>query len=248
MTRKQPQPEPPSGDGHAKAGQRPHREPGAAVTGHHADRPGDQRSGPNQAGLAWAASGGHDYTHRGPPPLPAWFYVLQGQPVPDDAPRTQPPPGFAELMAKRRSDSPDSDSPDSDSPDSDSPDSDSPDSDSPDSDSPDATPRQRQPRQRQPRQRQPRQRQRSAGARRAARHGAGGPADATAAPATEPAREPPGPPRRRPRPARPATASTPEPVPTAGAPAPLAPEAQWCGKCGYRADAPGHKMTCLGQT
>ena len=152
MTRKQPQPEPPPDNGHAKAGQRPHREPGAAVTGHHADRPGDPRSGPNQAGLAWAASSGHDYTHCGPPPLPAWFYVLQGQPVPDDAPRTRPPTGFAELMAKRRGGNPDSDSPDSDSPDttaqtaqprqhspdSDSPDSDSPDSDSPDSDSPDS--------------------------------------------------------------------------------------------------------------
>ena len=137
VTRKQPQPEPPSGDGHAKAGQRPHREPGAAVTGHHADRPGDQRSGRTRpAGLN---------CQRPPrlhPPRPTAaagrFHVLQGQPVPDDAPRTQPPPGFAELMAKRRSDSPDSDSPDSDSPDSDSPDSDSPDSDSPDSDSPDS--------------------------------------------------------------------------------------------------------------
>ena len=110
VTRKQPQPEPPPDNGHAKAGQRPHREPGAAVTGHHADRPGDPRSGPNQAGLAWAAGGGHDYTHRGPPPLPAWFYVLQGQPVPDDAPRTPPPTGFAELMAKRRGARPDGDS------------------------------------------------------------------------------------------------------------------------------------------
>jgi hypothetical protein len=110
VTRKQPQPGPPAGDGHAKAGQRPHREPGAAVAGHHADRPGDPRSGPSQAGLAWAAGGGHDYTHRGAAHLPAWFYVLQGQPVPADAPRTRPPPGFAALMAKRRSESPDGDS------------------------------------------------------------------------------------------------------------------------------------------
>src|SRR5260370_28483545 len=93
-----------------KPGSGPHREPGAAVTGNHADRPGDPRSGPSQAGLAWAAGGRHDYTHRGLPPLPAWYYLLHGQPVPDDAPRTQPPSGFAALMAKRRGDSPDSDS------------------------------------------------------------------------------------------------------------------------------------------
>jgi hypothetical protein len=202
VTRKQP-PRPPSDDGRAKAGQRPHREPGAAITGHHADRPGDPRSGPSQPGLAWAAGGGHDYTHRGPAPLPAWFYVLQGQPVPGDAARTPPPPGFAALMAKRRGESPDSDS---------------------DQPAP------------------------------AERPGTGqaGPDDATAPaaapPATEPAPEPAVPRRRRPRPARPATASTPGPVPSAEPAPPPAPEAQWCSKCGYRHDAPGHKMTCLGQT
>ena len=103
-----PPPSSPSGDGHGKAGYRPHRQRGEAVAGHHADRPGDARSGPTQASLAWAAGGSHDYTHRGVAPLPAWYYVLHGLPVPDDAPRTQPPPGFAALMAKLRSASPDS--------------------------------------------------------------------------------------------------------------------------------------------
>jgi hypothetical protein len=197
VTRKPPPPGPPSDDGHAKPGQRPHREPGAAITGHHADRPGDPRSGPSQAGLAWAAGGGHDYTHRGLAPLPAWLYVLQGQPVPADAPRTAPPPGFAALMAKRRGESPDRDN-----------------------DQP--VP--------------------------AERPGTGqaGVDDATAPPATEPAPEPAAPGRRRPRPARPATASTAGLVPPAEPAPPPAPEAQWCGKCGYRTDAPGHKMTCLG--
>jgi hypothetical protein len=194
VTRKQPPPGRPPDEGHPKAGQRPHREPGAAVTGHHADRPGDPRSGPSQAGLARAAGGSHDYTHRGVPPLPAWFYVLQGQPVPDDAPRTQPPPGFAALMAKRSGDSPDSTGDE-------------------------VVP--------------------------AERPGGGppSPADATAPAAPPPsAAEPAVPRRRRPRPARPATARPPEASPRPE------PEAQWCGRCGYRTDAPGHKMTCLGQT
>jgi hypothetical protein len=106
----QPPPKPPAGQGRAKAGYRGHRERGEAIAGHHADRPGDARSGPSQAGLAWAAGGSHDYTHRGPAPLPAWYYVLHGQPVPDDAPRTPPPRGFAALIAKRRAAQADGDS------------------------------------------------------------------------------------------------------------------------------------------
>jgi hypothetical protein len=200
----QPPPNPPSGNSRAKAGYRPHRERGEAVAGHHADRPGDARSGPSQAGLTWAAGDGHDYTYRGLPPLPAWYYVLHGEPVPDDAPRTPPPAGFAELMAKRSDAGPDSDS--------------------------DQTVR-------------PGQQPGTGPA------GPGGPAAASPA-ALEPARPATGPARRqrrRPRAARPATASAAQPGPPAEPPPP-APEAQWCGKCGYRTDAPGHKMTCLGQT
>lgn len=109
MTRQPPQPPPdsPSGGGHGKAGYRPRLQRGEAVAGHHADRSGDARSGSSQAGRAWAAGGSHDYTHRGVAPLPARYYVLHGLPVPDDAPRTQPPPGFAALLAKRRNASPD---------------------------------------------------------------------------------------------------------------------------------------------
>jgi hypothetical protein len=196
-----PSPQPPSGDSNAKAGHRPHREPGEAIAGHHADRPGDARSGPSQAGLAWAAGGSHDYTHRGPAPLPAWYYVLLGKPVPDDAPRTPPPPGFGALLAKRRGASPDS----------------------------------------------------ASGQMVAAgRPGTGQaiPDDTTAPapPAAEAAPEPARRRQRRPRPARPAPASTPGPAPPAEPTPPPAATAQWCGKCGYRTDAPGHKMTCLGQT
>lgn len=91
------------------------RRPGSGRTANQAQpSPATTPTGPatrgpaRTAGLAWAAGSGHDYTHCGPPPLPAWFYVLQGQPVPDDAPRTRPPTGFAELMAKRRGGNPDS--------------------------------------------------------------------------------------------------------------------------------------------
>jgi hypothetical protein len=48
----QPPPKPPSDHGHAKAEYRGHRERGEAIAGHHADRPGDARSGPSQAGPA----------------------------------------------------------------------------------------------------------------------------------------------------------------------------------------------------
>jgi hypothetical protein len=63
------------------------------MPGHHADRPAD---GPP----AWRPD--HDYAHRDGGQLPAWYFELQGQPVPDDAPRTPPPRGFADLMARRR--------------------------------------------------------------------------------------------------------------------------------------------------
>jgi hypothetical protein len=43
-----------------------------------------------------------DYTVRGLPQLPAWFFQLHGQPVPDDAPDLAPPKGFAALMARRQ--------------------------------------------------------------------------------------------------------------------------------------------------
>ena len=44
----------------------------------------------------------HDYTQRGLPQLPAWFFQLHGKEVPDDAPDLPPPPGFADLMARRQ--------------------------------------------------------------------------------------------------------------------------------------------------
>lgn len=165
MTRQRPQPppNPPSGNSRAKAGYRPHRERGEAVAGHHADRPGDARSGPSQAGLTWAGGDRHDYTYRGLPPLPAWYYVLHGEPVPDDAPRTSPPPGFAALMAKRRGPGPDGESAQT---------------------------------------------------------------TATGQPGTGQA--------------------GPDPVTAPASPSET--EAQWSGKCGYRTDARGHEMACLGQT
>jgi hypothetical protein len=82
-----PPPKAAPGEGSA-AGYRTHRQPGAAIPGHRAGRP-----------PAWRPE--HDYSPRGPAQLPAWYFELHGQPVPDDAPRTPPPAGFAALMDRR---------------------------------------------------------------------------------------------------------------------------------------------------
>jgi hypothetical protein len=87
-----------------------HRQPGEPILGEYAEHPDGSAGRPaaTQASRVAAANAdehapaGHDYGHLGDQleQLPAWFFILRGHPVPDDAPLTTPPPGFHETMQR----------------------------------------------------------------------------------------------------------------------------------------------------
>lgn len=77
------------------------RAAGEAIPGRHGDRLEEGRRAQSPA----VTLPGHDYDEQSPGrlrQLPAWWFVLTGKDVPDDAPRDPPPPGFEQTMTRIR--------------------------------------------------------------------------------------------------------------------------------------------------